>query len=67
MPAPDFVTGELEMAWIADTYKSIQMNLENAYTCVTGKPVSMQGIPGRKLATGLGVYYGILRIVSGVC
>ncbi len=59
VPAPDYGTGEREMAWIADTYKNIQMNHENAYACVTGKPVAMQGIPGRKQATGLGVYYGI--------
>lgn len=59
VPAPDYGTGELEMGWIADTYKNLRMNDENPYACVTGKPVSMQGIPGRRQATGLGVFYGI--------
>lgn len=59
VPAPDYGTGEREMGWIADTYKNIRMNDPNPYAVVTGKPVSMQGISGRKQATGLGVYLGI--------
>jgi glutamate dehydrogenase (NAD(P)+) len=59
VPAPDYGTGEQEMAWIADTYKNLKVNEPNPYACVTGKPITMQGIPGRKQATGLGVYYGI--------
>ena len=59
VPAPDYGTSEREMAWIADTYKNLRMNEAHPYACVTGKPVAMQGIPGRREATGLGVYYGV--------
>lgn len=58
VPAPDYGTSEREMGFIADTYKNIKMNEPHPYACVTGKPLSMQGIPGRRQATGLGVFYG---------
>ena len=59
VPAPDYGTGEREMGLIVDTFKNIRMNEANAYACVTGKPLSMQGIPGRTQATGQGVYFGL--------
>ena len=59
VPAPDYGTGEQEMGWIADTYKNLRVNEPSPYACVTGKPLSMHGIPGRRQATGLGVYYAI--------
>lgn len=64
VPAPDYGTGEREMGWIADTYKNIQLNCPHPYACVTGKPLVLQGIPGRKEATGRGVYYGIRTVLE---
>ncbi len=59
VPAPDYGTGEREMAWIVDTYRALREGELNADACVTGKPVTMMGIPGRREATGLGVFFGI--------
>jgi len=64
VPAPDYGTGEAEMAWIADTYAMLSPGELNPYACVTGKPLSLHGIPGRKEATGLGVFYGIREALS---
>jgi len=64
VPAPDIGTDEREMVWIADTYKSYHLNSTNAMACVTGKPLSFHGIPGRKEATGLGIFYGIRELLS---
>jgi len=59
VPAPDYGSGAREMAWIADTFRSLSHYDLNAAACVTGKPVTQGGIRGRTEATGLGVAYGI--------
>ncbi|TVR48441.1 MAG: Glu/Leu/Phe/Val dehydrogenase [Puniceicoccaceae bacterium] len=64
VPAPDYGTGEREMAWICDTYDVLCPNGMNNHACVTGKPLSLHGIPGRREATGLGVYLGIREAVA---
>lgn len=51
--APDLNTGEREMAWIMDTYATVQGHAGAA--CVTGKPLIVGGSRERRPATGLGV------------
>jgi glutamate dehydrogenase (NAD(P)+) len=64
VPAPDYGTGEREMAWIVDTYTSLKPGEIDAAGCVTGKPVTQGGVRGRKEATGLGVFYGIREVCN---
>lgn len=64
VPAPDYGTGEREMSWIVDTYQQFHPNAIDAMGCVTGKPVSQNGIRGRKEATGRGLFYGLQQACS---
>ncbi len=64
VPAPDYGTGEREMAWVLDTYTAMRPGEIDAAGCVTGKPVSQGGVRGRKEATGLGVFYGLTEVCN---
>ena len=64
VPAPDYGTGEREMAWIVDTYSSLRPGDIDAAGCVTGKPVTQGGVRGRREATGLGVFFGIREVCN---
>ena len=61
VPAPDYGSGEREMAWISDTYRSLSKEL-NSLGAVTGKPITQGGIRGRREATGKGVAYGVREL-----
>ncbi len=64
VPAPDYGTGEKEMAWIVDTYASLKPGEIDAAGCVTGKPITQGGVRGRKEATGMGVFFGIREVCN---
>ena len=64
VPAPDYGTGGREMAWILDTFNVFRGGDIDSIACVTGKPVSQNGIRGRVEATGRGVYYGLKELMS---
>ncbi len=64
VPAPDYGSGPREMAWIADTYGQFHAGDIDAAGCVTGKPVWLGGIRGRKEATGRGVFFGVRECVA---
>lgn len=64
VPAPDYGSGEREMSWIADTYMTMNPGQLDALGCVTGKPIALHGIRGRKEATGRGVAYATRECVN---
>ncbi|MBL0155441.1 MAG: Glu/Leu/Phe/Val dehydrogenase [Chitinophagaceae bacterium] len=64
VPAPDYGTGEREMAWILDTYCAMHPGEIDAAGCVTGKPITQGGVRGRREATGLGVFFGLREVCN---
>lgn len=64
VPAPDYGTGAREMAWIVDTYTTMKHGEIDGVACVTGKPVTQNGIRGREEATGRGVFYGVRELLN---
>ena len=60
--APDLGTDEQVMAWFMDTYSMYQG--QTVTEIVTGKPIGMGGIEGRREATGLGVAHLIGRTLE---
>lgn len=63
VPAPDVNTNPQVMAWILDEYSS-----RHGYSpaCVTGKPLELGGVPGRKQATGRGVMLVLAEHLGGL-
>jgi len=62
IPAPDLYTNGQTMAWIYDTYDTLNAGRNNR-PVVTGKPVDLGGSLGRYEATGLGVAFAIERLL----
>lgn len=63
IPAPDLYTNGQTMAWIYDTYDTLNAGYNNR-PVVTGKPVDLGGSLGRYEATGLGVAFATERVLA---
>ena len=61
VPATDLGTSSREMMWIAETYKTLFPEELNHEACVTGKPLTHGGVPGRVEATGKGLQYALME------
>jgi glutamate dehydrogenase (NAD(P)+) len=69
IPAPDVNTNAQIMAWMADTYASLDgqgKNLWDSVRVFTGKPVEMGGSLGREKATGQGVVDTLLELLPSL-
>ncbi len=64
IPAPDMGTNETDMGYIKDTI-SYSLGAATTRGCyVTGKPVILGGIPGRREATGRGVMLTVIEALK---
>ena len=61
--APDVGTDAETMAWIYDTYEMMHPGRNNL-PVVTGKPVDLGGVPGRREATALGCLFATSRALE---
>jgi glutamate dehydrogenase (NAD(P)+) len=69
IPAPDVNTNAQIMAWMADTYSSLDgqgKNLWDSVRVFTGKPVEVGGSLGREKATGQGVVDTLLELLPSL-
>jgi glutamate dehydrogenase (NADP+) len=68
VPAPDVATNELVMGWMVHEYGKIHRGHHPAV--LTGKPITLGGIPGRSSATSDGAFHVIRevreRVLPGV-
>lgn len=62
IPAPDVNTNPEIMGWIMDTYSMLKGH--SVPGVVTGKPLAINGIPGRMSATGRGVMFTCKNILK---
>jgi glutamate dehydrogenase/leucine dehydrogenase len=63
IPAPDVNTGPQEMGWIMDQWMK---DHEGQPGIVTGKPIRMGGLDGRKEATGFGLVHSIMEAAKDI-
>lgn len=66
VPAPDMGTNERDMGHIKDTISYSQGYASTFGSYVTGKPVLLGGIPGRREATGRGVSITVAEALAGM-
>jgi len=64
VPAPDMGTNEADMGHIKDAYMFSMGHATTLGCYVTGKPVLLGGIPGRREATGRGVAVAVAEAVK---
>ena len=65
VPGIDLGTSPQVMAWILDVFKNLYGEGDvNSFACVTGKPLSCGGIDGREESMGLGVFFGVRKLLD---